>query len=159
MSDLSPDERPALRIWETSMAYAYTPHIETISTRDADIEATHERLEAISRVLDSAFVVPGTRVRVGADALLNLVPGLGPLVSKGISGYLIYEARRLGVPTGTLLRMVGNVGVDFVIGAIPILGWVGDVFHRANLKNMRLLRAHLARERAGRGPVIDMTAR
>ena len=64
-----------------------------------------------------------------------------------MSAYLIWEARRLGVPTTTILRMVGNVGVDFVISAVPVVGWVGDVFYRSNLRNMALLRTHLDRVR------------
>ena len=60
-----------------------------------------------------------------------------------MSAYLIWEARRLGVLMSTLLRMMGNVGVDFVISAIPLVGWVGDVFYRSNLRNMDLLREHL----------------
>nr|AGS49888.1 hypothetical protein [uncultured bacterium esnapd21] len=103
------------------------------------------RLEALARVLDSAVRVPGTNVRVGADALLNLIPGVGTLTSKGLSAYLIWEARRLGVPLGTLLRMIGNVSVDFVLSAIPIVGWLGDVFYRSNLRNIALLRDHLDR--------------
>jgi hypothetical protein len=87
--------------------------------------------------------VPGTNIRFGADALLNLIPGVGTLTSKGMSAYLILEARRLGVPMPTLLRMMGHVGVDFVISAIPLVGWVGDVFYRSNLRNMDLLREHL----------------
>jgi hypothetical protein len=101
------------------------------------------RLETLARFLDSAIRVPGTNIRFGADALLNLIPGVGTLTSKGMSAYLIWEARRLGVPMATLLRMMGNVGVDFVISAIPLVGWVGDVFYRSNLRNMNLLREHL----------------
>ena len=103
----------------------------------------------LPRVLDSAVRVPGTNIRFGADALLNLIPGVGVLTSKGMSAYLIWEARRLGVPTGTLLRMVGNVGVDFAISAVPLVGWVGDVFFRSNLRNMALLRDHLDRAHPG----------
>jgi hypothetical protein len=87
--------------------------------------------------------VPGTNVRFGADALLNLIPGVGILTSKGMAAYLIWEAHRLGVPMTTLLRMAGNVGVDFVISVVPVVGWVGDVFFRSNLRNMALLRRHL----------------
>jgi hypothetical protein len=104
------------------------------------------RLEGIARLLDSRWRVPGTGIRFGADAVLNLLPGLGLLASKGVSAYLIREARRLGVPTGTLLRMVGNVGVDALISAVPVAGWVGDVFWRANLRNVALLREHLDRQ-------------
>lgn len=117
------------------------------SERAGREERARARLEAIARVLDSAWRVPGTDLRFGADAALNLLPGLGLVASKGVSAYLIWEARRLGVPFGTLLRMVGNVGLDAVISAVPLAGWVGDVFFRANLRNMALLRAHLDRTR------------
>jgi hypothetical protein len=92
--------------------------------------------------------VPGTNIHVGADALLNLVPGVGTLVAKGLASYLILEARRHGVPTGTLLRMAGNVAVDFAISAVPVVGWFGDAFYRANQRNIALLRAHLERRAA-----------
>jgi hypothetical protein len=107
------------------------------------------RLDTLARFLDSAVRVPGTSIRFGADALMNLIPGVGMLTSKGMSAYLIWEARRLGVPTGTLLRMVGNIGVDFVISAVPLVGWIGDVFYRSNLRNMALLRDHLDRVHPG----------
>jgi hypothetical protein len=103
------------------------------------------RLEAIADLLDSRWRIPGTGIRFGADALLSLLPGLGPVVSTVVSGYLIWEARRLGVSTGTMLRMIGNVGLDGLISAVPVAGAVGDVFFRANRRNMALLRRHLAR--------------
>jgi hypothetical protein len=108
-------------------------------------EGARVRLEAIARLLDSRWRVPGTGVRFGADAVLNLLPGVGLLAAKGASAYLIWEARRLGMPFGTLLRMVGNIALDAVISAVPLAGWVGDVFWRANLRNVALLREHLDR--------------
>lgn len=108
-------------------------------------ESARRRLESIARVLDSRWRIPGTGIRFGADAALNLLPGLGLLASKGVSAYLILEARRLGVPPGTLMRMIGNVGLDALISVVPIAGWIGDVFFRANLRNMALLRQHLDR--------------
>ncbi len=139
---LSPEERlKLLRIWETTViSYSYTSSFTDTSLRAAE---TRARLDALARLLDSAVRVPGTNIRFGADALLNLIPGVGTLTSKGMSAYLIWEAHRLGVPMSTLLRMAGNVGVDFVISAILVLGWVGDVFFRSNLRNMALLRRHL----------------
>ena len=101
------------------------------------------RLDALARVLDSALRVPGSDIRFGADALLNVVPGVGTLVAKGLASYLILEARRHGVPTATLLRMAGNVGLDLAIGLVPVVGWFGDAFFRANRRNMALLRRHL----------------
>lgn len=108
-------------------------------------EGVRARLEAIACLLDSKWRVPGTGIRFGADAVLNLLPGFGLVASKGVSAYLIWEARRLGVPTGTLLRMIGHVGLDAVISGVPLAGWIGDVFYRANLRNMTLLRKHLDR--------------
>ena len=103
------------------------------------------RLDLIADLLDSRWRIPGTGIRFGADALLSLLPGLGPVLSTVISGYLIWEARRLGVSAGTVLRMIGNVGLDGLISAVPVAGAVGDVFFRANRRNMVLLRRHLAR--------------
>jgi hypothetical protein len=132
-----------LRIWETTVtSYSYASPVNDTSFRASE---TRVRLNALARFLDSAIRVPGTNVRFGADALLNLLPGIGTLTSKGMSAYLIWEARRLGVPTWTLVRMAGNVGLDFAISAVPIVGWVGDVFFRSNLRNMGLLREHLDR--------------
>ena len=126
---------------------------------DAGIDRAQRRLDALSRTMDSAFAIPGTKLRFGADALLNLIPGLGFVLSKGIAAYLVWEARRLGAPTPVLARMLGNLGVDAVLSAIPVLGWVADGFYRANDRNMALLRTHLARDIAAwRGPVIDPSA-
>lgn len=117
----------------------------TFGMLGTDIAATRARLEALARLLDSSLVVPGTSIRFGADAALNLVPGVGLLVAKGMSAFLIYEAHRMGVPPMTLVRMLGNLGIDFVVSAVPVVGWVGDVFWRANLRNIALLREHLDR--------------
>ncbi|MBM6592515.1 DUF4112 domain-containing protein [Microvirga pudoricolor] len=108
-------------------------------------QGTRARLDTLARLLDSALRVPGTNIRFGADAILNLVPGFGLLTSKGMSAYLIWEAHRLGVPASTIMKMVRNVGIDFVISAVPVVGWMADVFYRSNLRNMSLLRQHLDR--------------
>lgn len=113
--------------------------------REAPDVRSPARLETIADLLDSRWCIPGTGIRFGADALLSLLPGLGPVVSTAISGYLIWEARRLGVSTGTVLRMIGNVGLDGLISAEPVAGAVGDIFFRANRRNMALLQRHLAR--------------
>ncbi len=127
-----------------------TSPVEFPAGNDLRIEGARRRLEAIARILDSRWRIPGTGIRFGADPVLNLIPGIGLLASKGISLFLIWEARRLGVPTGTLMRMAGNLGLDALISAVPVLGWAGDMFYRANLKNMHLLREHL--DRTGPSP-------
>jgi hypothetical protein len=115
-----------------------------LARRTAPQSAPGARLEAIADLLDSRWRVPGTGIRFGTDALLSLVPGIGPVVSTAVSAYLIWEARRLGVSPGTILRMAGNVGLDSLISSVPVLGSVGDVFFKANRRNMALLRRHVA---------------
>jgi len=110
-------------------------------------QVVYARLETIARLLDTKWHIPGTGIRFGADALLSLLPAVGPVASTAVSAYLIWEARRLGVSTGTLVRMIGNVGLDALISAVPVAGSIGDVFFRANLRNMALLRRHLERRR------------
>ena len=124
----------------------HPPLDQTLPPRPAPGLRSTARLELIADLLDSRWRIPGTSIRFGADALLSLLPGLGPVVSTVISGYLIWEARRLGVSTRTVLRMIGNVGLDGLISAVPVAGAVGDVFFRANRRNMALLRKHLERE-------------
>jgi hypothetical protein len=118
----------------------YQDHLTTDRHRAA---AARARLDSIARILDSRWRVPGTNIRFGADPVLNLIPGVGTLVAQGLSAYLIYEAHRHGASGGVLVRMVGNVAVDFVLSAVPVVGWVGDLFYRSNQRNMDLLRRHL----------------
>lgn len=115
---------------------------------NADTEARSlQRLETIARLLDGRWTIPGTGIRFGADAMLSLLPAVGPVAGMAVSGYLLWEARRLGASAGLLLRMASNIGMDTLISAVPVAGAVGDVFFRANLRNMALLRSHLERRR------------
>ena len=109
----------------------------------SDRREARERLERLAWAMDSAIRVPGTNFTVGADAMLGLIPGIGNLATTAISGYLIREAWRLGVPRATIVRMVGNVATDSLISAIPIVGNFTDVFWKANRKNMAILAEHL----------------
>lgn len=113
------------------------------------------RLDALSRLLDNAFTVPGTNIRFGLDGIIGLVPGIGDLVSMGLSSYLIWEARRLGLPRRKIVRMIGNVAIDTAIGAVPLLGDAADVLFKANRRNMRIIREHLEQEARSRPDVVD----
>jgi Domain of unknown function (DUF4112) len=105
-----------------------------------------ERLDRLSVLLDTALVIPGTNIRFGADAIIGLVPGIGDTITTALSAYIVYEAYRLGAPRHLVARMIANVALDGVVGAVPVAGDVLDVFWRANRRNMRLLREWLDRE-------------
>ena len=125
------------------MAYAGSANFDTYATTDSRHDAARLRLDALARLMDSALRVPGTNIRFGADALLNLFPGAGTVLSTGVSAYLVWEAHQLGAPKSLMARMAANVAVDSLISIVPVVGWVGDVFFRANLRNTTLLREHL----------------
>jgi uncharacterized protein DUF4112 len=105
-----------------------------------------ERLDRLSRLLDTAILIPGTGIRFGADAVIGLMPGIGDAVTTALSAWIVYEAHRLGAPRHLIMRMIANVAVDGLLGAVPLAGDVFDVLFRANRRNMRLLREHLERE-------------
>jgi hypothetical protein len=93
-------------------------------------------------LLDSAFRVPGTRIRFGLDAIIGLVPGFGDLTAPVYTLFIIGTGFRMRVPAVVLARMVLNAAFDMLIGLVPFLGDIGDVFWKANLRNMALLERH-----------------
>jgi Domain of unknown function (DUF4112) len=104
--------------------------------------AALDRLDYLATMLDTAFILPGTNVRFGVESILRLVPGIGDAIASALSCYLLYEARRLGVPRLLFARMVANVVLEGTIGAVPLAGDAFDVFFRANRRNVALLRRH-----------------
>jgi hypothetical protein len=103
------------------------------------------RIDSLATLLDSAFVVPGTNVRFGLDAIVGLVPGIGDFVMSLVSLYIVHEARQLGAPVHLLVRMVANIAIDGIVGSAPLAGDIFDVMWRANRRNMALLYDHLRR--------------
>jgi Domain of unknown function (DUF4112) len=103
------------------------------------------RIDALATLLDTAFILPGTNVRFGLDALIGLVPGIGDAITTVMSLYIVHEARQLGAPRHLLLRMLANVALDGIVGAVPVVGDAFDVLWRANRRNMRLLQDWLQR--------------
>lgn len=108
-----------------------------------DAAAVRRRVEALEAVMERAFMISGTRIPVGLDAMLGLVPVVGDLLAGAIGLYLVWEARNLGVSKWAVARMLGNVGIDTAIGAVPLAGDIFDVLYRSNTKNLRILKRHL----------------
>jgi hypothetical protein len=98
-----------------------------------------ETLDLFSSLMDSAFSIPGTRIRFGLDAIVGLVPGLGDVLT-GLAAFLIvFVAWQRQLPRVTQARMVANIAIDTIIGAIPIMGDLFDVAWKSNRKNFHLL--------------------
>lgn len=104
------------------------------------------RLDRMAHALDSRFRIPGTSIRFGWDSILGLVPGLGGLVTLGPAALQIIEAVRMKVRRRILLRMCANAGIDFVVGGIPVIGDLFDVFFKSNRRNLALLKSELGSE-------------
>jgi len=101
------------------------------------------RLEAVAKLLDVAFVLPGTNIRYGIDGIIGLIPVVGDLIATALSLWLVREARALGAPWHVITRMLGNVAVEGVIGMVPVAGDAFDVLFRANMRNAKILRRWL----------------
>jgi hypothetical protein len=102
-----------------------------------------ERLRSLARFLDSALPVPGTRYRFGLDAVIGLIPGIGDAFGALFSVIIVFQAARLGAPRSTLIRMMGNIALDTIVGGIPLLGDLFDVGWQSNNRNLALLEQHL----------------
>ena len=99
-------------------------------------------VDTFSRVLDTKFRLPGTDVRFGLDFILGLVPGAGDILSLGMSGTLVATMARHGASPRLVARMLVNVILDALVGSIPLLGNVFDLFYKANYRNAELMREY-----------------
>ena len=104
------------------------------------------RLDAIARLLDIAFALPGTNIRYGIDGIIRLIPVVGDLIASAFSLWLVREARALGAPWHITARMLANVALEGTVGLVPIAGDAFDVMFRANIRNMRMLRRWMEKQ-------------
>jgi hypothetical protein len=115
-----------------------------------DTQNALQRYTRITRVLDTAFRVPGTSWRFGLDPLLGLAPGIGDVITACLGAYGVIVARELGAPASIQARMLLNLLIDAVAGAIPILGDIFDFAFKAHVRNLALLEHWLARPHQAR---------
>ena len=106
------------------------------------------RIRGLARLMDTALRVPGTRISLGADSVLGLVPGIGDFAAAAVSLFIVNEARRLGVPNDKLVKMLVNIGFDTVAGSVPVLGDVFDVYFKSNRRNLQLVMDHFGVDHA-----------
>jgi hypothetical protein len=120
----------------------------------ADVERS---LDQLSLWMDGLFRIPGVGWRVGLDAIVGLIPGVGDFATTAVSLYILAAGVRYRVPKVTLLRMAANVGVDYLLGSIPVVGDVFDAAWKSNQMNVKLLRsrASVSAEDAAHGRLSD----
>lgn len=101
------------------------------------------RLDSLSYLLDNSIRVPGTQARFGVDAIIGLIPGFGDAAGALMSAYIVVQAARLGAPASSLVRMLLNVGIEALAGAVPVLGDLFDAAFKANARNVSLLKREI----------------
>jgi Domain of unknown function (DUF4112) len=126
-----------------------------IPAMNRDPQAIRQRVEALEILLERSFHIPGTKIPIGLDSIIGLIPVLGDLVTTAMGAYIIWEARNLGMSKWALTRMAANVGIDTVIGMVPLIGDAFDFVWRSNSKNLRIIRKHLDKHHPGTR-VIDI---
>lgn len=112
------------------------------SSEDIDLRRL-ERLRTLTWWLDNRWRIPGTRIPIGLDGIASIVPVVGDTATAVVSAYIVYEASQFGLPRSLLARMAANVGIDWAVGSIPVLGTIFDIGFRANRRNLDLLHRHL----------------
>jgi hypothetical protein len=103
------------------------------------------RMEAMERLLERSLTIPGTKIPVGLDSVVGLIPVIGDAIAAALGAYLLWEARNLGLPKWKLWRMAGNIAFDAAVGAVPVAGDIFDFAFRSNSRNLRLVKRHLDR--------------
>ena len=107
-----------------------------------DVQRRLEALRSLQRWLDEAFRVPGTGLRFGWDPLIGLVPWVGDVLTAVMSGAIVLQAHHMRLPRVVQLRMLGNVAIDLLVGAVPVVGDAADFFWKSNKMNFAMLEQH-----------------
>lgn len=118
------------------------PIVEPVLDDNPNREQIRAFADFIAQLLDSAFCIPGTRIRIGLDPLLGLIPGVGDVIANLIGSSILFFAAQLQVPKIIMTRMALNMGINTVLGAIPGLGDLFSIWFRSNEKNAQLLRRY-----------------
>jgi hypothetical protein len=111
-----------------------------------DPQSVRQRVEAMERLLERLFVIPGTNQPVGLDAILDLIPVVGDIAGAALGAYIVWEARNLGMSKWQMSRMLGNVGINWLLGllsVVPVVGVIPDLLFRSNTYNLRMIKKHL----------------
>lgn len=128
-----------------SMTYAHAAAGNGFAS-SVDTAQRLRRVQRLAWVLDAAFRLPGTRFRLGIDALVGLIPVGGSLIMGAVSLYIVWEAWQMRLPTSVLARMVANILLETAVDAVPVAGDIFDAAFKANLRNVALMEQALGRK-------------
>ncbi len=106
-------------------------------------DARYRRIRTVAILMDAAVRLPGTRFRLGLGSLIGLPPVAGDTVLTAISLWIVWEARKLGLPRAKIVRMLGNIAIETTLGSVPVLGDVMDVVWKANMRNLAIIDEYL----------------
>jgi hypothetical protein len=118
-----------------------------------------QRVEAMEKLLERLFVVPGIKRPIGLDVILDAVPVVGDIAGAALGSYMLWEAKNLGMSKWQMSRMAGNVGIDFLLGIIPWVGAIPDFLFRSNTRNLRIIKRHLDKHHPGTRTIEGEVAR
>src|SRR5205809_5112950 len=113
-----------------------------------DPQSVRQRIEAMEKLLERMFVIPGINKPVGLDVILDLIPGVGDVAAAALGAYIVWEAKNLGMSKWQMGRMAGNVGFDFLLVLIPWIGAIPDFFFRSNTRNLKIIKRHIDKHHA-----------
>ena len=116
---------------------------------DRSPAAVRTRVEAMEKLLERAFTIPGTQQKIGLDVILDFIPVGGSAIAAAMGAWMVWEARNIGMSKFQIGRMGGNIGIDFLLGAIPWVGAIPDFFFKSNTRNLKIIKAHLDRHHPG----------
>jgi hypothetical protein len=120
-----------------------TPKMRRELLLSSDAISVRQRIEGMEKLLERMFVIPGINKSVGLDVILDIIPGVGTISAAALGGYIAWEARNLGMSKWQMARMAGNIGFDMLLGAIPWVGAIPDLFFQSNTRNLRIIKRHL----------------
>jgi hypothetical protein len=127
-----------------------------------DPASVRQRVEAMEKLLERLFVIPGTRQSVGLDAILDLVPVIGDVAAAALGAYIVWEARNLGMSKWQIARMSSNVGLNWLLGlfsVVPVVGVIPTLLFRSNSKNLKMIKRHLDKHHASTATIEGEIAR
>src|SRR5436190_10283934 len=127
-----------------------------------DAASVRQRVEAMEKLLERLFVIPGTKQSVGLDAILDVVPVVGDIAAAALGAYIVWEARNLGMSKFQIARMTGNVGLNWLLGlfsVVPVVGVIPTLLFRSNSKNLKIIKRHLDKHHAATATVAGEVTR